>query len=657
MKTQEKKPEAVSHTLQAKSGKTHQPPATTVLQAYKEGVIQREADEEEEPLQMKSQQSPANAAVLQAYKEGVVQREIEEEEEPLQMKNNQTGLPDNLKSGVEALSGYSMDDVRVHYNSSQPAQFQALAYTQGTNIHVAPGQEQHLAHEAWHVVQQKQGRVQPTMQMKGVNVNDDEGLEREADEMGMEAMSGGFSGSLQRKAVGNQAGCMQRRPIHIGKNNQNVENFKRAYFASVLYNNPIGRFYAQYFPSRKTLEINLPVHFPTVFGATEEHNGHPLRAISDEQKQFFKSTVHDTWSNQHPLKTNATRYHRGINPWKDLNPVKVDVSVDEVTDTSQSFFSISGNDSYDQSAVYGHGNAKSSAANVSLGLGGYYESLVSDATHNKKSTPSAAIPSVYHALIKDRDLNVFAHEAGHMLGLDDEYQVLNYQVPATGIKVYNNGIATIYNQNNVSFTANGKTYRIERLLYKILGTPRSIGEADMPADQYLIPYQSSNKYTFYLYNDSFYFTNKQRNTHHVLENIQWKRQNEVVEANGVPRHHGMFNIENTVFERGGYLFYIDGTNRVLRKLTNNVWNDSKAIKGTVSGHFDLTERILGEDYAKEHALMDKTKVKTTLMGGGATVKRHHYVTFVDALVQGIQVEYEKTENPNAPNQVEDWTIG
>ena len=97
---------------------------------------------------------------------------------------NQTGLPDELKAGVENLSGYSLDDVRVHYNSSKPAQLQALAYTQGTEIHVAPGQEEHLPHEAWHVVQQMQGRVKPTMQMKGVQINDDAGLEREADVMG-----------------------------------------------------------------------------------------------------------------------------------------------------------------------------------------------------------------------------------------------------------------------------------------------------------------------------------------------------------------------------------------------------------------------------------------------------------------------------------------
>jgi hypothetical protein len=105
-------------------------------------------------------------------------------------KSNKTGMPDNLKSGVENLSGYSMDDVKVHYNSSKPAQLQAYAYAQGTDIHIAPGQEKHLPHEAWHVAQQKQGRVQPTLQMKtGVPVNDEAGLENEADVMGQNALS------------------------------------------------------------------------------------------------------------------------------------------------------------------------------------------------------------------------------------------------------------------------------------------------------------------------------------------------------------------------------------------------------------------------------------------------------------------------------------
>jgi hypothetical protein len=45
----------------------------------------------------------------------------------MQKKENKTGLPDNLKSGIEQLSGYAMDDVKVHYNSDKPAQLQAQA--------------------------------------------------------------------------------------------------------------------------------------------------------------------------------------------------------------------------------------------------------------------------------------------------------------------------------------------------------------------------------------------------------------------------------------------------------------------------------------------------------------------------------------------------
>ncbi|RPF74167.1 MAG: DUF4157 domain-containing protein [Rickettsiales bacterium TMED289] len=98
------------------------------------------------------------------------------------------GLPSNLKSGVEKLSGQDMSGVNVNYNSPEPAQLNAHAYAQGNNIHVAPGQEKHLPHEAWHVAQQKQGRVKPTKQLKSkVNINDDPALEKEADMMGAKA--------------------------------------------------------------------------------------------------------------------------------------------------------------------------------------------------------------------------------------------------------------------------------------------------------------------------------------------------------------------------------------------------------------------------------------------------------------------------------------
>lgn len=96
---------------------------------------------------------------------------------------NRTGLPGALKNGIEALSGMTMDDVRVHRSSPRPARIDALAYTQGSEIYLGPGQERHLAHEAWHVVQQKQGRVRQTLRVADVAINDDARLEAEADTM------------------------------------------------------------------------------------------------------------------------------------------------------------------------------------------------------------------------------------------------------------------------------------------------------------------------------------------------------------------------------------------------------------------------------------------------------------------------------------------
>ncbi len=140
-----------------------------------------------------------NAQVQQLMGKGmpVAQREggMSDRETPVQRQEeektaeNNTGLPDRLKEGIERMSGYDLSGVRVNYNSPKPAQLNAHAYTQGHAIEVAPGQERHLPHEAWHVVQQMQGRVRPTMEVNGVGVNGDRGLEREADVMGRKALA------------------------------------------------------------------------------------------------------------------------------------------------------------------------------------------------------------------------------------------------------------------------------------------------------------------------------------------------------------------------------------------------------------------------------------------------------------------------------------
>lgn len=103
---------------------------------------------------------------------------------------NQTGMPDQLKSNIESLSGRSMDDVQVHYNSPEPAKVNALAFAQGNEIHLGRGQERHLPHEAWHVVQQKEGRVKTKVRINHEPVNDDLRLESEAERMGGKAKSG-----------------------------------------------------------------------------------------------------------------------------------------------------------------------------------------------------------------------------------------------------------------------------------------------------------------------------------------------------------------------------------------------------------------------------------------------------------------------------------
>jgi len=137
------------------------------------------------------------------------------DEAAIQKKENNTGLPENIKTGVENLSGIAMDDVTVHYNSAKPAQLNAHAYAQGSSIHIAPGQEKHLPHEAWHVVQQKQGRVKPTLQMKsGVPVNDDRGLEKEADAMGAKALN------INRAPAPTQ---FQRMPVRLRTVNTNIQ--------------------------------------------------------------------------------------------------------------------------------------------------------------------------------------------------------------------------------------------------------------------------------------------------------------------------------------------------------------------------------------------------------------------------------------------------
>lgn len=213
MREHTKKPKNRSLTLDHNTGVLGQTPISDILQAYENAALKRQSVQDRMQGQTSGQSSVS--IILQRYKEKIQGYTVEEDEaliqgafefvQPMEMdkdellqskpesvpitkqadeKPNNTGLSNNLKAALENISSYSMDDVRVHYNSDKPTRLNAFAYTQGTDIHIAPGQEKHLPHEAWHIVQQKQGRVQSTMRLGGVNVNDNEELEKEADAMG-----------------------------------------------------------------------------------------------------------------------------------------------------------------------------------------------------------------------------------------------------------------------------------------------------------------------------------------------------------------------------------------------------------------------------------------------------------------------------------------
>jgi len=144
-----------------------------------------------------------------------------------QRKENKTGLPDGLKSGMESISGMSLSDVKVHRNSDKPAQLQAHAYAQGTDIHLGPGQEKHLPHELGHVVQQKQGRVKPTTQFKSVvPINDEQFLEKEADSLGIKALSmGSIQSTMPLQAKSNSEISVTK--AEINKADNRIENLNQ----------------------------------------------------------------------------------------------------------------------------------------------------------------------------------------------------------------------------------------------------------------------------------------------------------------------------------------------------------------------------------------------------------------------------------------------
>lgn len=312
------------------------------IQSGGEPTFQFEDNRPETIAQRKLQEMVNNSpqAKQAAQLQAMADNHSSKQQKPIQKKENNTGLPDNLKSGIENLSGYSMDDVNVHYNSDKPAQLQAHAYAQGFNIYLGPGQEKHLAHEAWHTVQQKQGRVQPTAQLKEkININDDAGLEQEADTMGAKALSLGQTNSsssalVQKKPLQpiqpTSTQAVQRKvgfeietniPVHkevqasdkttmehhtpgaaLPANDSHIEVTLRARFTVLNLTAPERAFIQHYWPTiMRTLHVD-PSHLDKAYKASDNEDviNNPNKAITDvedklKDKFFGKAFQQEFW--------------------------------------------------------------------------------------------------------------------------------------------------------------------------------------------------------------------------------------------------------------------------------------------------------------------------------------------------------------------------
>lgn len=161
-----------------------------------------------------------------ANPEEEVQMKASEEEE-LQMKkgaeSSQSSMPEDVQTKMESSFGADFSSVNIHENSSSAKDMNALAYTQGNDVHFAPGQynptskagQELLGHELTHVVQQRQGRVAATTQEKGMGVNDDNALEKEADDMGRKAANGE---KTNLNSHGNANEAVQKKAVQFYRN-------------------------------------------------------------------------------------------------------------------------------------------------------------------------------------------------------------------------------------------------------------------------------------------------------------------------------------------------------------------------------------------------------------------------------------------------------
>ena len=145
-------------------------------------------------------------------------------------RKEKNDIPEDVFFKMENSFGQDFSNVSFYKNSKSADRLNAKAFTQGENIHFAPGYfspstssgQKLIGHELAHVSQQRMGKVKPTTQLKGKHLNDDSALEREADIQGEKAANGEMINdpSMNFSSTASSSKVIQRQTLREHSHNQ-----------------------------------------------------------------------------------------------------------------------------------------------------------------------------------------------------------------------------------------------------------------------------------------------------------------------------------------------------------------------------------------------------------------------------------------------------
>ncbi|NMM47263.1 eCIS core domain-containing protein [Marinigracilibium pacificum] len=320
----------------------------------------------------------------------------------------QTKLPAEIKSNMEANFGVDFSNVKIFINDKSAIEIGALAYTQGDEIHFAPGHynpyspegKKLLSHELTHVVQQRQGRVQPGKKQNkgGYSINSDQLLEREADLMSEKVATG--KGAPPAMFKGASANSIQAKSI-----NEELKEFRSKVYSKTNFSPATGKglFDVSLNPSNGRLEIKIIVNFNFVNGTSADFAG-----LSGQSKNWTE-TEKKSWKNKFITLIEGRwggKYHF-INPKLPGVTVYTDVEIEESTSNWHYQLNV-----------------------TKIPKNGFKGSSISHYTDS--SGNALKQKNKHYGTLDSEDLSFInkgasqmqsgaIHEFGHMIGLGDEY--------------------------------------------------------------------------------------------------------------------------------------------------------------------------------------------------------------------------------------------